>query len=146
MCDVSCVQYIKIPLLTIRHMPLSYGCLTPVQTTSQLRRCGEFHCWRTLEYQEKTTNLLYNVFEWSEMSTHKLTVLQWARASLKAENQTKPHQQFARFPPPIKMTFTIYPVNEILVKKVFKQNNLNLSRTIVVMTHGNSHVIKIYTP
>ena len=59
MCDVSCVQNIKIPLLTIRHMPLSYGCLTPVQTTSQLRRCGEFHCWRTLEYQEKKTNLLY---------------------------------------------------------------------------------------
>ena len=46
-------------IFTIRHMPLSYGCLTPVQTTSQLRRCGEFHCWRTLEYQEKTTNLLY---------------------------------------------------------------------------------------
>ena len=59
MCDVCCVQNIKIPLLTIRHMPLSYGCLTPVQTTSQLRRCGEFHGWRTLEYQEKTTNLLY---------------------------------------------------------------------------------------
>ena len=38
------------------------------------------------------------------------------------------------------MTFIIYPVNEILLKKVFKQNNLNLSRTIVVMTHGNSHL------
>jgi len=49
----------QVNIFTIRHMPLGYGCLTPVQTTSQLRRGGEFHCWGTLKYQEKTTNLLY---------------------------------------------------------------------------------------